>query len=105
MHGASYKWDLGLAGFDAPTVSTLSPGYPIRSLTLIRTDQLKLCDSAETVIAKYHRPCLFTSRKASLELRHGSEDILDMIVMTLVWVEWRQKLRIAAVVPTAAIVV
>jgi len=67
------------------------------------TDQLKLNDSGETVIAKFHRSCCFTSSKATLELRQGSEDILDMIVMTLVWVEWRQKLRIAAVLPTAAI--
>ena len=67
------------------------------------TNQLKLNDSGETVVAKFHRPCVFTSTKATLELRQGSEDILDMIIMTLVWVEWRQKLRIAAVLPTAAI--
>jgi hypothetical protein len=68
------------------------------------TNQLKRNDSAETVVAKFHRACFFTSTKATLELRQGSEDILDMIVMTLVWVEWRQRLRIAALLPTAAIV-
>jgi len=82
-NGVSYKWDLGAVGFDSPT--------------------LKRNDSGETVVAKFHRPCPFSSTKATLELRPGSEDILDMIVMTLVWVEWRQKLRIAAVIPTAAL--
>jgi hypothetical protein len=67
-------------------------------------NQLKLNDSAETVVAKFHRSCPFTSSKATLELRQGSEDILDMIVMTLVWIEWRQKLRMYAMIPTAAIV-
>jgi len=80
VNGASYKWDLGLVGFDSPT--------------------LKLNDSTETVIAKFHRPCPFTSTKATLELRQGSEDILDMIVMTLVWVEWRQRLRMHTMIPS-----
>jgi len=28
VNGISYKWDLGLIGFDSPTVSTLSSRYP-----------------------------------------------------------------------------
>jgi len=84
VNGVSYKWDLGLIGFDSPT--------------------LKLNDSAETVVAKFHRPCAFTSPKGTLDLRQGSEDILDMIVMTLVWVEWRQRQRMSTMMPTAAIV-
>jgi len=81
-NGASYKWDLGPVGFCSPT--------------------LKLNDGTETVIAKFHRTCPFTSSKITLELRQGSEDILDMIVMTLVWVEWRQRLRMFTMVPTIA---
>jgi len=83
VNGASYKWDLGLVGFDSPT--------------------LKLNDSNETVIARFRRPCPFTSTKATLELRPGSEDILDMIVMTLVWVEWRQRLRMHTMIPSLAL--
>jgi len=74
--------NLGLVGFDAP--------------------KLKRLDSAETVVAKFRRACLFGTTKLSLELRPGSEDILDMIVMTLVWVQWRQRLRMFTMVPTAA---
>jgi len=83
VNGANYKWDLGLVGFESPT--------------------LKLDDGTETVIAKFHRSCLFTSGKATLELRQGYEDILDMIVMTLVWVEWRQKLRMHTMIPSPAL--
>jgi len=82
VNGVSYRWDLGLIGFDAP--------------------KLKRVDGAETVVAKFHRACLFGSTKLTLELRPGSEDILDMIVMTLVWVQWRQRLRMFSMVPTAA---
>jgi hypothetical protein len=66
------------------------------------TNQLKRLDSAETVVAKFHRTCPFGSSKLTLELRPGSEDIIDMIVMTLVWVQWRQRLRMFTMVPTAA---
>ena len=66
------------------------------------TNQLKLNDNTETVIAKLHRTCLFTSSKITLELRQGSEDIIDMIIMTLVWVTWRQRLRMFTMVPTVA---
>jgi hypothetical protein len=65
-------------------------------------DQLKRDDDAETVVAKFHRTCPFGTSKPTLELRQGSEDILDMIIMTLVWVQWRQKLRMFTVIPTAA---
>lgn len=65
-------------------------------------DQLKMDDDAETVVAKFHRTCCFGTTKLTLELRPGSEDILDMIVMTLVWVQWRQRLRMFTMVPTAA---
>ncbi|KAF9790733.1 hypothetical protein BJ322DRAFT_1208148 [Thelephora terrestris] len=82
VNGIGYKWDLGLVGFDAP--------------------KLKMDDDAETVVAKFHRTCCFGTTKLTLELRPGSEDILDMIVMTLVWVQWRQRLRMFTMVPTAA---
>ena len=101
MNGVSYKWDLGLVGFDSPTVSTLLSRYHLDLRTNLN-NQLKLNDSTETVIAKFHRTCPFTSSKITLELRQGHEDILDMIIMTLVWVEWRQRLRMFSMIPTIA---
>ncbi|KAF9643978.1 hypothetical protein BDM02DRAFT_1265348 [Thelephora ganbajun] len=79
VNGVSYKWDLGLVGFDTPT--------------------LKLNDRTEAVVAKFHRAYPFTRAKPTLELRQGFEDILDTIVMTLVWAEWRQMLGMSIVIP------
>ena len=64
--------------------------------------QLKRLDGAETVVAKFRRSCPFGCTKLALELLPGSEDIIDMIVMTIVWVQWRQRLRMFTMVPTAA---
>ena len=75
---------------------------PVQTGSSHAAGQLKRVDGAETVVAKFHRTCLFGSTKLTLELRPGSEDILDMIVMTLVWVQWRQRLRMFSMVPTAA---
>ena len=100
MNGINYKWDLGLVGFDAPKVSTLLSQCLFENSRV--TYQLKRDDGAETVVAKFHRTCPFGTSKLTLELRPGSEDIIDMIVMTLVWVQWRQRLRMFTMVPTAA---
>ena len=102
MNGVNYKWDLGLVGFDAPKVSTFCCYTFTWAENSCVANQLKRLDNAETVVAKFHRTCPFSTSKLTLELRPGSEDILDMVVMTLVWVQWRQRLRMFTMVPTAA---
>ncbi|KAF8875694.1 hypothetical protein BD779DRAFT_1449911 [Infundibulicybe gibba] len=51
------------------------------------TPTLVTNDKAKTRVAHFHRKCIFNRRPPSLEIYPGGEEIMDIILITLVYIE------------------
>ena len=91
--GVQYRWALGAMGMNYPkvswpTISSISSGALTHSVKLVTADEKK------TAIAKFHRAHYFTKKqKARLEVQPAGMKMLDYIVLTFVFAEYKRKER------------
>ena len=90
--GIQYRWALGAFGMKYPKVGQLSA--PPRSSALNHGMKLVTTDGKKTVIARFHRAHYFIKKqKARLEIHPAGVDMLDYIVLTWVFAEYKRKER------------
>lgn len=71
--GVQYRWALGASGMNLPKLVTLND---------------------KTVIAEFHRPTLFRNKqKARLDIQPAGMEMLDHIILTFVFVDWKRRER------------
>ena len=84
--GVQYRWTTGVMGSYCPKVGLFSASSV--SLMLNYGTKLVTTDEKKAVIAKFHRAHHVTKKqKARLEVQPAGTDMLDYIVLTLVFVE------------------
>jgi hypothetical protein len=90
--GVQYRWAMGPIGMSYPKVS-LFPASPAPS-TLNHGMKLVTADEKKTEIAEFHRAHHFRKKqKARLEVQPAGIDMLDHIVLTLVFAENKRRER------------
>jgi len=83
--GREYKWLLNAAG---PEVNCII--YVVLLLSL-RRYQLRLNNGSKTVVARYHSDTFRKSRGAYLDISPAGERIVDMILVTFIYIERLRK--------------
>jgi len=90
--GVQYRWALGAFGMNYPKVSQ-SP-TPLGYSALNFRVKLVTTDEKKTIIAEFHRAHYFTKRqKARLEIQPAGMRMLDYIVLTWVFAEYKREER------------
>jgi hypothetical protein len=87
-----YRWALGALGLHHPKVTSFpnSPAFQ----TLDHTMQLVTTDEQKRVIAEFHPAHhLINSRRARLEVQPEGMKMLDLIILTFVYVERKRRQR------------
>jgi hypothetical protein len=86
---------MGAMGMKYPkaSVSSTPPASP--ESTLNRGMKLVTADEKKTVIAEFHRTCnILKKRKARIEVQPAGMEMLDYIVLTFAYAEYKRRERV-----------
>lgn len=90
--GVEYRWAMGALGLHLPKVGLFSNSPMF--WTLKNSTKLVTADEGKTIIAEFHRPNYFIHKqKARLDVRPEGMQMLDLIVLTFVYVERKRRQR------------